>query len=96
VEFGVRQGSILGPILYLVLVADMSDCLDIGEEDNSGYADDTAIWAVGRDLALVKALLETRGGCLCALCHRERPHPQCSQDTAHGWWQYQEQGHRLL
>jgi hypothetical protein len=60
VKFGVRQGSILGPILYLVLVADMPDCLGIGEEDNSGYADDTAIWAVGRDLASVRALLEER------------------------------------
>jgi hypothetical protein len=58
VKFGVRQGSILGPILYLILVADMPDCLGIGEEDNSGYADDTAIWAVGRDLASVRALLE--------------------------------------
>jgi hypothetical protein len=60
VKFGVRQGSILGPILYLVLVADMPDCLGIGEEDNSGYADDTAIWAVGRDLASVRDLLEAR------------------------------------
>jgi hypothetical protein len=60
VKFGVRQGYILGPILYLILVADMPDCLGIGEEDNSGYADDTAIWAVGRDLTSVKALLEAR------------------------------------
>jgi hypothetical protein len=60
VLFGVRQGSILGPILYLILVADMPDCVGIGEEDNSGYADDTAIWAVGEDLASVKAMLDKR------------------------------------
>ena len=47
VKFGVRQGSILGPLLYLILVADMPDCLGIGEDFNSGYADDTAIWAIG-------------------------------------------------
>eukprot|EP00095_Tigriopus_kingsejongensis_P011738 maker-scaffold613_size124221-snap-gene-0.28 protein:Tk11738 transcript:maker-scaffold613_size124221-snap-gene-0.28-mRNA-1 annotation:"alpha- -mannosyl-glycoprotein 4-beta-n-acetylglucosaminyltransferase c" len=40
------QGSILGPILYLVLVADMPDCVGIGDEDNSCYADDPSIWAI--------------------------------------------------
>ena len=60
VEFGVRQGSILGPILYLILVADMPDCVGIGEEDNSGYADDTAIWAVGKSLDSVSELLNAR------------------------------------
>eukprot|EP00095_Tigriopus_kingsejongensis_P006890 snap_masked-scaffold125_size330479-processed-gene-1.1 protein:Tk06890 transcript:snap_masked-scaffold125_size330479-processed-gene-1.1-mRNA-1 annotation:"hypothetical protein DAPPUDRAFT_238102" len=46
VKYGERQGSILGPILYLVLVADMPDCGGISESDNSCYADDTTIWAV--------------------------------------------------
>jgi hypothetical protein len=47
IEFGVRQGSILGPLLYRIHVADMRDCVGIGSTCNSRYADDTAIWAVG-------------------------------------------------
>ena len=59
VKFGVRQGSILGPLLYLILVADMPDCLGIGEDFNSGYADDTAIWAIG-NLDYVRRTLNER------------------------------------
>ena len=62
VEYGVRQGSILGPILYLVLVADMPDCVGIGEEDNSGFADDTSIWAIGDSLKEVEDKLNIRAG----------------------------------
>ena len=61
VKFGVRQGSILGPLLYLILVADMPDCLGIGDDFNSGYADDTAIWAIG-NLAYVRRTLNERAG----------------------------------
>eukprot|EP00095_Tigriopus_kingsejongensis_P011399 maker-scaffold68_size422247-snap-gene-3.19 protein:Tk11399 transcript:maker-scaffold68_size422247-snap-gene-3.19-mRNA-1 annotation:"hypothetical protein DAPPUDRAFT_300160" len=58
VTFGVRQGSILGPCLFLVIMADLPDCLRIGEECNVGYADDVSIWAVGKDLPTVKSLLD--------------------------------------
>jgi hypothetical protein len=60
VRFGVRQGSILGPILFLVLMADLPDCLNIGEDSTACYADDVCIYAVAKDLASVKELLEER------------------------------------
>jgi hypothetical protein len=60
VRFGVRQGSILGPILFLVLMADLPDCLNIGEDAMACYADDVCIYAVAKDLASVRRLLEER------------------------------------
>ncbi len=59
VKFGVRQGSMLGPLLYLVLVADMPDFVEVPDDENSGYADDTALWATGT-ASEVKAKLEDR------------------------------------
>jgi hypothetical protein len=58
IEYGVRQGSILGPILYLALVSDMPK--HIGEADCVSYADDTAIWASAPGLDEVKTALEKR------------------------------------
>jgi hypothetical protein len=60
VRFGVRQGSIHGPILFLVLMADLPTCLNIGEDATACYADDVCIYAVAKDLASVRELLEER------------------------------------
>jgi hypothetical protein len=50
VEYGVRQGSLLGPVLYLLHVSDLPLALEIRDSDgDSIYADDTAVWVVAKD-----------------------------------------------
>ncbi len=64
VRFGVPQGSILGPLLFLVLVADLpAELYALSGEDGievgvSTYADDTLCWATGADSASVGRKLE--------------------------------------
>jgi hypothetical protein len=53
VRYGVRQGSILGPVLFLVLISDMASALGIGDDENVVYADDTTVWQVGKTVAEV-------------------------------------------
>jgi hypothetical protein len=49
VEYGVRQGSLLGPVLYL-LVSHLPLALEIRETDgDSGYTNDTAVWVGAED-----------------------------------------------
>jgi hypothetical protein len=66
-EYGVRQGSMLGPVLYLLHLCNLPLTLEIRETDrDSGYADDTAVWVVAEDLEeahrelqrLVKAMVK--------------------------------------
>jgi hypothetical protein len=50
VEYGVRQGSLLGPVLYLLHVSDLPPTLGMRDsEGDSSYADDTAVWVVAED-----------------------------------------------
>jgi hypothetical protein len=50
VDYMVRQGSLLGPVLYLLHVSDLPLTLEIRESDrDSGYTDDTAVWVVAED-----------------------------------------------
>ena len=43
VTSGVPQGSILGPLLFVIFVNDMSKCVSLGTSI-ALYADDTKIW----------------------------------------------------
>ncbi len=64
IEYGVPQGSILGPLLFLVLVSDLPGRILAltGNEDVevgiSSYADDTLCWAMGKDAEKVGLRLE--------------------------------------
>jgi peroxiredoxin len=51
VEYGVRQRSLLGPVLYLLHVFNLPLALEIRQSDcNSAYADDTAVWVMAEDI----------------------------------------------
>jgi hypothetical protein len=59
VPYGVRQGSILGPFLFLIVVRDIhnQNCLT---SDSSAYADDSFTWAVAPTVEEVSVELEAR------------------------------------
>jgi hypothetical protein len=51
VEYGVRHGFLLSPVLYLLHVFNLPLALEIGESDgDSGYADDTAVSVITEDI----------------------------------------------
>ena len=54
VNYGVPQGSILGPLLFVLMIADLPDYLAV---PTVGYADDVAIWCSGNNVDDVQAAL---------------------------------------
>jgi hypothetical protein len=47
VLYGVRQGSILGPILFIILTSGMASFVGVEEDENIVYADDSNVWQTG-------------------------------------------------
>jgi hypothetical protein len=47
VLYGIRQGSILGPILFIILTSGMAGFLRVREDENIVYADDSNVWKTG-------------------------------------------------
>jgi hypothetical protein len=59
VLYGVRQGSILGPLLFIILVRGMDKFLGVKEGENVEYADDSNVWQTGSNVEeVVRKLME--------------------------------------
>ena len=59
---GVPQGSILGPLLFLLYVNDMPQAV---KSDLLLYADDTCLMYMGKDIKMIEEQLNTDLGSLC-------------------------------
>jgi hypothetical protein len=44
VLYGVRQGSILGTILFIILTSGMASFIGVEEDENIFYTDDSNVW----------------------------------------------------
>jgi hypothetical protein len=53
VRYGLRQGSILGPVLFLVLISNTASALGIGDDKIVVYADNTTVWQGGKTVTEV-------------------------------------------
>ena len=60
VKYGVRQGSILGPLLFITLMSDLPCALSLSDDENGGYADDSFLWATGKDAEAVRRTLNEK------------------------------------
>ena len=67
---GVPQGSILGPLLFLVMIADMQRSV-IGDSPNANlmaYADDSTLYAHAKNLDLLRVDLERLSDKMISYC----------------------------
>jgi hypothetical protein len=58
--YGVRQGSILGPLLFIILTSGKADFLEVREDETIVYADDSNVWQTGRNVEEVARKLEEK------------------------------------
>ncbi len=60
ISYGVPQGSLLGPTLFIALTHDLPDYLDLDKssEGVTVYADDTCLWVSHKSTAVIKSRLE--------------------------------------
>ena len=55
-----EQGSILGPLLFITLMSDLPRHLDLSDDNTGGYADDSFLWATGKNAEAVRKTLEEK------------------------------------
>ena len=70
IKCGVPQGSILGPLLFLVFINDLSSCLTSAEA--SLYADDTVVYTVDVDIEVAITNLQSNLNHIGEWCNRNK------------------------
>jgi hypothetical protein len=66
---GTPQGSIIAPLLYLMYVNDMSDCIDIEKCEIYQFADDTAIISASKNVRLAEQNIQECYNSICKWAH---------------------------
>ena len=68
---GVPQGSILGPLLFLVMVADMPTYVtkSVSKAKMTGYADDSQAFAHSKEVNSLKVKLEKVADQMISYCY---------------------------
>ena len=71
---GVQQGSILGPILFLVIVADMQNFVlrNLTNAKMTGYADDSTAYVRAKNNESLKGNLEDVSSSMISYCQNTR------------------------
>ena len=68
ISCGVPQGSVLGPILFLLYINDFHSCSDLF--DFHLFADDTYLFSTHKSLSFLEAIINDKlinvNSCLCA------------------------------
>ena len=77
ITYGVPQGSVLGPLLFLIYVNDISSI--IRNSKISMYADDTVIYLSHSDLKIAIALIQSDLNDLYAWCNRNKLTINCKK-----------------
>lgn len=71
INIGVPQGSILGPLLFLVYINDLPSCLSTSTECLM-YADDTTIYTSHKSIETVTTQLTRDLSCVNNWCHKNK------------------------
>ena len=78
---GTPQGSCLSPVLYIIFVNDLTDCLDLSQVCASQYADDVGMWTTDANAQVAERRLQKQVNNLEKWCRKWHVslHPAKSQ-----------------
>jgi hypothetical protein len=80
--YGVRQGSILGPILFIILTSGMASFVRVEEYENIVYADNSNVWLTGSTKEDVARKLTEKAALFVEYTRKMGLSIQCFQNTA--------------